>query len=225
VLPQLDGRIYLGLTDEPVTDIEDVPHPPQREIDELTGYLTAALDRPVDPAHILGAFAGLRPMLSDGGNAATADLSRRHKVLHGEHGAVHVVGGKLTTYRRMAQDAVDAAIADTGLTAGPCVTERLPLVGAASTARLAGRPESALQVARYGTEAALVATLERADPTLSEPIAPEVPVTRAELLFSVRHEGALTADDLLDRRFRVGMVAADRAAAMPAALEAIAAGG
>ena len=221
VLPQLDGHLFLGLTDEAVETIEDVPTPTQREIDEMVGAFGLLLGRPVDPQHVLGAYAGLRPLLDAGDGGATSDISRRHRVIRGEHRTVHIVGGKLTTYRRMAEDAVDAALQHGRLPAGPCRTATIPLVGAASRAQLSALPETALRVARYGTESAVVSALERADPTLAEPIAPGVPVTHAELRFSVLHEGPLTPDDLLDRRFRVGLVAADRAAALPAAVAAI----
>jgi glycerol-3-phosphate dehydrogenase len=130
-----------------------------------------------------------------------------------------VVGGKLTTYRRMAHDAVDAAVASAGLTAGPCRTARLPLVGAASPTRLARLAAPARLIGRYGTEAPAVA----ADPALLRPVAPGVPVTAAEMRWAVRHEGALDEEDLLDRRTRVGLVPADRAAALPAARAALAA--
>lgn len=225
VLPQLDGRIYLGLTDEAVDAIEDVPTPQQWEIDEMVGALGTLLGPPIDPAHVLGAYAGLRPLLAGTAETASSDLSRRHTVVRGEHRTVHVVGGKLTTYRRMAQDAVDAAIQHAGLTtAGACRTARLPLVGAAprtELARLVREGVPALQVARYGTEAAIVRALEQADPALADPIAPGVAVTHAELRFAVANEGAMSAGDLLDRRFRVGLVAADRAAALPAAEAAL----
>ncbi len=242
VLPQLDGRIYLGLTDEAVEEIEDVPTPLQWEIDEMVAALGTLLGKAVDPAHVLGAYAGLRPLLAaprkhgraasgpdpstSPGDAvaptATADLSRNHTIVRGDHGLVSVVGGKLTTYRRMAQDAVDAAIDHSGLTpSGPCRTATLPLVGAAPRAQLAALPFPRLRVARFGTEAAVVAAIERADPDLADEITPGAGISHAELRFAVQHEGALDAGDLLDRRFRIGLVANQRAAALPAAEAAI----
>ncbi len=140
-------------------------------------------------------------------------------------GVVTVVGGKLTTYRRMAQDAVDAVLAARGLTAGPCRTARLPLVGAAPRAVLAALSAPRRLVDRYGTEAAAVLALGAADPRLLEPVAGGVQVTRAELVWAVRHEGALDEADLLDRRTRVGLVPADREAALAAAGEALASAG
>ena len=223
LLPQLDGHLYLGLTDDAAEAIEDVPAPRQHEIDELVGALELLLGHQVAAEHVRGAYTGFRPLLAGNKDSATSDLSRSHAVVRGRHRTVSVVGGKLTTYRRMAQDAVDAVIEYVGLAAGPCLTASLPLVGAASTKRLAGLGEPALRIGRYGVEAALIAQMERDDPALAVPIAPGVPVTHAELRFAVQHEGALTAGDLLDRRFRVGLVPADRAAALPAAEAAIAA--
>jgi glycerol-3-phosphate dehydrogenase len=165
---------------------------------------------------VLGAFAGLRPLLA-GTRARTADLSRRHAVHATPDGLVTVVGGKLTTYRRMARDAVDAAVAVGRLTAGRCRTARLPLVGAGSPdpgcpARLA---------ARYGGEAAAVLAEAGGDPALLTPVAGGLGVTGAELRWAVRHEGALDVADLLDRRTRIGLVPADRIRAMPAAQAAL----
>src|SRR6476659_2398825 len=110
VLPQPDGTLYVGLTDEPVSGpIPDVPEPTEDEIAFLLDVVSQTLARPLTRADVVGAFAGLRPLL-DGAPGAhqgadTADLSRRHAVLTGPDGMVTVVGGKLTTYRRMAQDA------------------------------------------------------------------------------------------------------------------------
>ncbi|QQQ76971.1 glycerol-3-phosphate dehydrogenase/oxidase [Saccharothrix sp. 6-C] len=186
VLPQRDGRVYVGLTDEPVDGpIPDVPTVPRSDVDFLLRVASSVLERELTPADVLGAFAGLRPLL-DTGDGPSADLSRRHAVLTGD-GVTTVVGGKLTTYRRMAADAVDA----TGLTANRCRTARIPLVGAGP---VTGPSHLA---ARYGAEAPRVAEI-------------------GEVAWAVRHEGALTADDVLDRRTRVGLVPAERAAAEPA---------
>jgi len=209
-LPQGDGRVYAGLTDEPVDGpIPDVPTVPEADIDFLLDVLGGALERPLRCADVLGAFAGLRPLL-DNGNRRTADLSRRHAVLAGPDGVVTVVGGKLTTYRRMAAEAVDAAVRLRGLPARPSGTGRLPLPGAAPPVRLASVPAPRRLVARYGTEAPLVSAL-------GTDRVPGSPVTVGELVWAVRHEGALDVDDLLDRRTRIGLVPADRAAALPAA--------
>jgi glycerol-3-phosphate dehydrogenase len=218
VIPQGDGRVYVGLTDEPADGpIPDVPEPTPGEIGFLLDILGSALDVPVRRSEVLGAFAGLRPLLDGGDGGATSDLSRRHAVLTSRDGVVTIVGGKLTTYRRMAQDAVDAAVAGRGLPAGPSRTASLPLVGAAPRDRLDALDAPRRLVQRYGTEAPLLAALGKDDPALLEPVVPGLPVLGVELVWGALHEGALDAGDLLDRRTRIGLVAADRAAAVPAA--------
>ncbi len=225
-LPQADGVAYVGLTDEPTgSEIPDVPRPEEHEVDFLLSTINRALALPLTRADVVGTFAGLRPLLAAEGH--TSDLSRKHAVLTSETGVITVVGGKLTTYRAMAEDAVDAAVAGRGLAAGPCVTRDLPLVGAADRVHLAAVPAPPRLLRRYGTEAPrvledAVARSGLSEERLLEPLAERVPVTRAELLWGVTHEGAVDVDDLLDRRTRVGLVAEDRAAAEDAAREALA---
>ena len=145
------------------------------------------------------------------------ESSRKHAVIDGPDGVVTVVGGKLTTYRQMAEDAVDVIAGRDNVTSLPCRTRSIPLVGAGSPPALAAVNAPARLVRKYGTEAPAVLALADGDPELLEPIAPTVPTTRAELLFAIRHEGALTVDDVLDRRTRIGLVPADRKLAEPAA--------
>jgi glycerol-3-phosphate dehydrogenase len=227
VLPQPDGTVYVGLTDEPVDGpIPDVPEPSESEIGFLLDVVGAAFARPLRREDVIGAFAGLRPLLAAGGTDSTADLSRRHAVLTGEDGVVTVVGGKLTTYRQMAQDAIDAAVAAGSLDAGPCRTRTLPLTGAAPRAELDRLEAPARLVRRFGTDAALVLADAREttgldDAELLAPASADIPVTLAELVFGVTHEGAADVEDLLDRRTRVGLVAADREVALPLAERAL----
>ncbi|MEU6281003.1 glycerol-3-phosphate dehydrogenase/oxidase [Streptomyces sp. NPDC047028] len=230
VLPQGDGRVYVGLTDEPVEGpVPDVPEVPESDIGFLLDVLGSVLDVPVRRDEVVGAFAGLRPLLDtsgdgahDGTQARTADISRRHAVLTSDDGVTTIVGGKLTTYRRMAQDAVDAAVAARGLSAGPSPTAALPLVGAAAPERLRGLPAPRRLVRRYGTEAVAVHALAAGDPALAETVLPGHPVTRAEILWAARHEGALDESDLLDRRTRIGVVPEDRTRALKTARESLA---
>lgn len=242
VLPQPDGQFYVGLTDEPVDGpIPDVAEPTEVEIGFLLDVVSASFARPLTRADVVGAFAGLRPLLdtgddSSGASGGTADLSRKHAVLTSPAGVVTIVGGKLTTYRRMAEDAVDAAIRAAGLRAGPCVTARLPLSGAAPRAALAeraaraGHPGRSRLVRRYGADAnlALAAAVEASgwsEEDLLAPIVPDHPAIAtvwAELCFGITHEGAADVADLLDRRTRIGLVPADRALAVAAAERALA---
>ncbi|MGV9697338.1 glycerol-3-phosphate dehydrogenase/oxidase [Streptomyces sp. NPDC003470] len=223
VLPQGDGRVYVGLTDEPVDGpVPDVPEVPETDIGFLLDVLGSVLDVPVRREDVVGAFAGLRPLLDTtppdraGAGDRTADISRRHAVLTSPEGVTTVVGGKLTTYRRMAEDAVDAAVAARRLAAGPSTTAALPLVGAAAPHVLAALRAPRRLVQRYGTEAPAVRALAGLDPRLGERVLPGHPVTGAELVWALRHEGALDEADLLDRRTRIGLVPADRAAALAA---------
>jgi glycerol-3-phosphate dehydrogenase len=214
-LPQPSGRVYVGLTDEPADGpVPDVPEPTEDEIDFLLDVVSGAVDRRLGRDDVVGAFAGLRPLVDSGGSGSSADLSRRHAVLTSPDGVVTVVGGKLTTYRRMAQDTVDHLLGNDGR---HCVTASLPLMGAATHDELRHVAAPSRLVRRYGTEAAQVAALAAGDRSLLEPIVDTLPVLGVELLFGAQHEGALTPDDLLDRRVRLGLVPAERRAAEAAA--------
>ena len=222
-LPAPHDRVYVGLTDEEVasTEIPDEPRPSEAEVEFLINTVNQALRVPVTRQDLLGAFAGLRPLL-DHGDGRTADLSREHAVIVAPDGLVTIVGGKLTTYRLMAEQAVDTVVARAGLDAGPCRTARLPLVGVEGWARV--RTDERLR-RKYGGEAPRVIAEAEGDPYLLAPIADGIDVTRAELWFAVRHEGALDVDDLLDRRTRIGLVETDRKRALAAASEALEAAG
>ncbi|WP_029115159.1 glycerol-3-phosphate dehydrogenase/oxidase [Mycobacterium sp. URHB0044] len=223
-MPEQLGRVYLGLTDEDAPGpIPDVPEPTSEEVAFLLETVNTALDVALGPADVIGAYAGLRPLI-DTGAGRTADVSREHAVVESTNGVLSVIGGKLTEYRFMAQDVLDRAITLRGLEATPCRTRNLPLVGAPSnpvaTLRSQGDLPSSL-VARFGAEAPNViarATCER--PTVR--VADGIDVTRAEFEYAVTHEGALTVDDIVDRRTRIGLVAEDRARVADVAQEFLA---
>ena len=227
VLPQPDSTIYVGLTDEPATGpVPDVPQPSEAEIEFLLGAVASAFTTPPTRGDVVGAFAGLRPLIEVAGTDATADLSRRHAILTSATGVTTVVGGKLTTYRRMAQDTLDSLVTAGRLDAGPCRTATLPLLGAAAPDALRRATAPPRLVRRFGADADLVLATARevtglADDQLLAPVSGTVPVTLAELVFAVTHEGAHDVGDLLDRRTRVGLVAADRAAAEALARRAL----
>ncbi|MBB5918678.1 glycerol-3-phosphate dehydrogenase [Nocardia transvalensis] len=222
--PAAHGRVYLGLTDEDAPGpVPDEPEPTDAEIDFLLDTVNTVLREPLRRSDIRGRFAGLRPLLRTA-EGSTADISREHAVLQPPGGPITVVGGKLTTYRQMAEDAVDAAVARAGLPAAPCTTKRIPLVGAVTGAARDRIPAPPVLIERYGSEATAILDLTRRDPALAEPVAPGIDVLRAEFEYAVSHEGALDENDLLDRRTRLGLVADDRAAALPAARAVFAAG-
>ena len=222
-MPEQLGRVYLGLTDEEAPGpIPDVPEPTPGEIGFLLDTVNTALQTELTTADVTGAYAGLRPLI-DAGDGNTADLSRDHAVLVSDSGMFSIVGGKLTEYRLMAQDVLDRAVAARGLNARPCRTKHLPLVGAPANSTAAqGKSLPASLVARYGAESLTVLSAASCD-RAGEPVADGIDVTRAEFEFAITHEGALDVDDILDRRTRIGLVAADRETAVGAAREMIAA--
>jgi glycerol-3-phosphate dehydrogenase len=205
-LPRSDGLVAIGITDVPAGEAVDEPRPDAAEEAELLDRASAALAMPLGPGDVCGRYAGLRPLAA--GDGETADLSRRHVIVDDPSGAHVIVGGKLTTYRRMAQDVVDR------LTERRCRTARLPLVGAAPHASLRTVAAPERLVRRYGTEAPAVAALADDRPELLDEIVPGV--CGADLLWGARREFALTPEDLVDRRVRAGLVPAWRAAVVAA---------
>jgi len=197
-LPHGDGIVHLGLTDDPVDGpLPEVPKAEEHEIAFLLDTLSRGLEVPLLRSDVIGSFAGVRPLI-DGAQGRTADLSRRHSVTLAD-GLLTVLGGKLTTYRKMAEDAVDL------LTDVPCRTAEIPLVGA-------GRTGTDRLTRRYGSEADHVA---QCGPLT--PVADGLPVLQAELVWGLRAEGAITVEDLLERRTRLSLVDAWHEAARPAA--------
>src|SRR6201998_834988 len=129
-MPEQLGRVYLGLTDEAAPGpIPDVPEPSDEEIRFLLGTVNTALGTELAPADVIGAYAGLRPLI-DAGEGRTADVSREHAVVASPSGVISIIGGKLTEYRYMAQDVLDRAISLRHLRATECRTRDLPMIGA-----------------------------------------------------------------------------------------------
>lgn len=223
-LPQPDDTFYIGLTDEEVTGpLPEVPEAPLEDVTFLLGIINSALEKPLTEVDVVGTFAGLRPLLDSGGTSA--DLSRRHTVLVSDQGLITVVGGKLTTYRQMAEDAVDRAVAVADLAAGPCLTTNLPLLGADPGGSPAANGPARL-VRKFGADAGLVMENARtvtglSDGELLAPIDDHIPTTLAEFVFAVTHEGAANTSDILDRRTKIGLIADDAAIATPAVERAL----
>jgi glycerol-3-phosphate dehydrogenase len=200
--PRPDGTVLVGLTDDAVDTIEDVPTVSEADEKFLLEMLSTGLSRPLTADDVIGRYAGLRPLLGTDGDTTSADISRRHALLDRD-GVLVIVGGKLTTYRRMAQDAVDRVVAGLGR-GGECRTRDIPLVGAG-----AAQPSGNTRLdRRFGSEARLVAATGPV-----EPIAPGVPVLKCEVQWAIETEGAVTAADVLDRRVRVDLVPAWRESA------------
>jgi glycerol-3-phosphate dehydrogenase len=201
-VPRPDGLVQIGLTDDAVDDVVDEPEVTEAEERFLLDTLSSGLSRPVTSADVVGRFAGLRPLLGTASGGSGADISRKHALLDRD-GVVVIVGGKLTTYRRMAQDAVDRVARRLGHNKAS-VTTTLPLVGA--TGAVNDSVPARLR-RRFGAEAESVAACGPV-----ESIAVGVPALKCEVGWAVAAEGALTAQDV-EARLRLDVVPEWRAAA------------
>jgi glycerol-3-phosphate dehydrogenase len=219
-------RVYIGTTDTDYDGPLDDPLCTPEDVEYVLGAINDVIDSPLKPTDVLGTWAGLRPLVKDASSARTADLSRRHRVGVDDVGLVTVTGGKLTTYRKMAEDTVDAvehALGRKRRFANRSHTERLRLHGAEGF----DRTKLDHLTGRFGSDASAVTALIDRDPSLGQPLVPTLPYLRAEAVHAVRHEMATTLDDVLSRRTRARLLARDasaRAAADVAALIAPALG-
>jgi glycerol-3-phosphate dehydrogenase len=212
---------YIGTTDDDYTGSLDDPQCTGADVAYLLGAVNAALAEPLTEADVVGTWAGLRPLLASATSEKTQDLSRRHGIRVSGAGVVTITGGKLTTYRAMAQDTIDQVDQLLDGAHRRCRTKRLPLTGAQGyRAPTPDAPPLDHHLAsRYGTEATAVRALVAADPTLGEALVPGLAYLRAEAVYAVRAEMARTLDDVLDRRTRCRIL--DRSATA-AATDAVA---
>jgi glycerol-3-phosphate dehydrogenase len=210
----------------------DKAHPAasRTDVEYLLDRLNTMLAQPLRKDDIEGVYAGLRPLLA-GESEATSKLSREHAVSQSVSGLITVAGGKYTTYRVMAKDAVDLAVRDIQRRIPPCCTERVPLVGAPGFAGFWNRREAIAEdtglhvnqlehlLLRYGSRVSELLDLVRERPDLGEPIEGADAYLRVEALYAAANEGALHLDDVLTRRTRISIETFDRgiAAARPVA--------
>ncbi len=190
------GHVVVGTTDIPVTDISLEPKPMDEEIGFILTNAARYLRRRPERSDVRSAFAGLRPLVKAGGARETAAMSRDHTILVSESGLVTITGGKWTTYRKMAEDAVNRAEDVAGFDKRPCKTAALRIHGWTAQAQEDAR------LAPYGADAAAIARLEADDPGLAEPIHPALSSTKAQAVWAVREEMARTVEDVLARRVR-----------------------
>ena len=192
---------YIGTTDTDYDGPIDDPQCTPEDVKYLLDAMNMAMTEPLTENDVVGTWAGLRPLVTGGTvGQKTADLSRRHKVAASKAGLVTVTGGKLTTYRKMAEDTTDAVVKALGRKE-VCRTKKLPLAGAGGSV-----PDDEHLAGRYGSMSAEVLTLADSDPDLATPLVPGLPYRRAEAVFAVRHEMATTLDDVLSRRTRARLL-------------------
>jgi glycerol-3-phosphate dehydrogenase len=187
----------VGTTDTPIAAPCYEPRPLEQEIEFVLATAARYLRKKPRREDILSSFAGVRPLVKPSGSAAaraTARLSREHSISIDSSGLLTIAGGKWTTYRRMAEDAVDEAIKAGRLKPVPSVTKLLRLHGYDPT------PPGAL--AAYGSDAAHIRNLVASEPDLARQLDAELPYTAAEVVWAARYEMARTLDDVLARRLR-----------------------
>ncbi|NLU72379.1 glycerol-3-phosphate dehydrogenase/oxidase [Streptomyces sp. HNM0575] len=216
------GRHWIIGTTDTGWDL-DKRHPAasSADIDYLLDHVNSVLAVPLTRNDVEGVYAGLRPLLA-GESEATSKLSREHTVAHPVPGMVVVAGGKYTTYRVMAKDAVDEAVHGLDRRVADCVTEEVPLVGAEGyhalwNARASIAARTGLHVARvehllnrYGTLTEELLELVTDDPKLGEPLPAADDYLKAEIVYACTNEGARHIDDVLTRRTRISIETFDR---------------
>ncbi|RKN08073.1 glycerol-3-phosphate dehydrogenase/oxidase [Streptomyces radicis] len=216
------GRHWIIGTTDTAWDL-DKAHPAasSADIDYLLDHINAVLAVPLTRDDVEGVYAGLRPLLA-GESDATSKLSREHTVAHPVPGLVVVAGGKYTTYRVMAKDAVDAAVHGLDQRVAACCTEEVRLAGAEgfhalwnARARLAtrvGLHEARVEhlLRRYGSLTEELLDLIAGDPRLGEPLPAADDYLKAEIVYACSHEGARHLEDVLTRRTRISIETFDR---------------
>jgi glycerol-3-phosphate dehydrogenase len=219
------GVWIVGTTDTAMRGAPDRPVPTQAEVAQILANVNRVLEADLRPSDAVGAFAGLRPLVGvPGADTDTARVSREHTIHREASGLVRVSGGKYTTYRLMARDAVDAVLEGEG-SPPPSRTHETRLVGADARGRLDRLAQELVErtgleqavttalVGRHGTRASEVVALGQAT-NLLRPLVPGRTELEAEVAWAVEDELALSLDDILSRRLRLAMSLPDRGAAV-----------
>jgi len=194
--------VVVGTTDIPVDEITLEPTPMDEEIGFILTNASKYLSKRPERSDVLSVYAGLRPLVKVGDTKSTAALSRDHTILISNSGLLTIAGGKWTTYRKMAQDAVEQAETMAGLEERPCATEHLQIHGWTRQ----NIPEANLRV--YGADALSIREIANTEPDLGQRIHPELPYAGAEVVWAAREEMARTVEDVLARRTRALLLGA-----------------
>lgn len=209
---------YVGTTDTDYQGSIDDPQCTKVDIDYVLKALNATVTTGVTAKDVTAVWSGLRPLVKavsgEKINSRTADLSRRHKVSISNSGVITIAGGKLTTYRKMAQDTVDQ-VAKALNVSKTCQTKNLKLIGSTSSISMSHDKVANHLLSRFGSEASLIGEMIANDPSLGKQLVDGLPYVRAEAIFAVTHEMARTLDDVLSRRTRARII--DRGASVASA--------
>jgi glycerol-3-phosphate dehydrogenase len=205
------GRTLIGTTDNDFEGDTKHPRPAEDDIAYLLEAVNDFFGTALTDSDLVGAYAGVRPLISTGDPRKSVDISRKAELYETSSGMLTITGGKLTTWRRMAKQTVDRLVEREGREA-PCHTHEIPLGMEARPDDLeapAGVGEATEQLAfRYGHAARKVLDIARAEPKLARPIVPGRPDLLAEVALAARHEQARSVGDVLLRRTRLGILAA-----------------
>jgi len=188
--------VIVGTTDTPLKDVKVEPLPLKEEIDFLITHAARYLTKDPLPGDVLSVFAGIRPLVKSSDDGDTAALSRDHSIFISRSGLLTIAGGKWTTYRKMAEDAVNEASTLAGLNQKSCITEGLNLHGFKSVAE----DENHLNI--YGTDKTEIEEIIKENSDFAEKLHPDLPYLKAEIIWAVRNEMARTLVDVLSRRIR-----------------------
>ena len=190
------GHTVVGTTDTPIAAPSLEPTPLDSEIAFVLETAGQYLHRAPTRADVLSVFVGIRPLVRRGDSRITAALSRDHTIHIDPSGLLTATGGKWTTYRHMAEDTVDQAIALARLSERPCITKTLRVHGYDTSAERFGH------MSVYGADAPAIQEMMRSDASLEGKVHPALPYTRAEIVWAARREMARTVEDVLARRCR-----------------------
>ena len=211
----------VGTTDTPYDGDRANPRATQEDVQYILDQANRVLEPQIKADDILGVFAGLRPLVANKTGSATTKLSREHTVDRPAPGFVSIAGGKYTTYRVMAKDAVDLAVLDLRRLVNESVTDKLPLIGADGYFALVQQTSKISEkysiseatvthlLDRYGSLIEEILEIIDADSSMAQRLIPELPYIKAEILHAVTHEGALSVEDVLLRRTRISFEAFD----------------
>ena len=211
-IPNYDGTYqytYVGTTDTDYQGSIDDPQCTSVDINYVLKALNAAVMTNISADDVTAVWSGLRPLVKSVNgekiSSRTADLSRRHKVSKSKSGVITIAGGKLTTYRKMAQDTIDEALTQLQKSA-KCKTKNLKLIGATTSTPKTNAKSAMHLAARFGTEATLINEMIAENPSLGEQLIAGLPYLKAEAVFAVKYEMARTLDDILSRRTRARII-------------------
>lgn len=191
-------KLLMGTTDTLLESHSPEPEPLEKEIDFILETANHYLTKKILKTDIKSVFAGLRPLAAPKDDTKkTKEISRSHKILVSKSGLITITGGKWTTYRKMAEDTINKAIAISKLPQAPCKTKKIKLHGALTSQNFTDH----LYI--YGSDKPKLLDMMKKHPYLSEKLHPELPYTIAEVEWAVKHEMARTVEDVLARRVRL----------------------